>query len=134
MHYAYEGSWDLVPDLSHYDKGTPPVSGRYVITQTGDEIRFQIDLLDADGTTHQIDFKGVADGAIRPAGEEGIKASFHRKGKAMLESRAYQAGQEVSYAFRRASADGALLSVVQFFKHPDGTRSVRLQTYRRTPE
>ncbi|SMY06719.1 hypothetical protein [Flavimaricola marinus] len=131
MQYAYEGSWELVPELSHYDEGKPPKSGRYVITQTGDEIHFQIEWVEADGTPHLIDFKGVADGAIRPAGEEGIKASFHRKGKTLLESRAYQAGQEVSYAFRRASDDGSLLSVIQFYKHPDGTRTMRLQTYRR---
>lgn len=131
MHYAYEGTWELVPELSHYDEGKPPVSGRYVIAQDGDDIEFHIDWIEVDGTEHQVDFKGVADGAIRPAGDEGIKASFHRKGDAMLESRAYQAGQEVSYAFRRASADGTLLSVVQFHKHPDGTRSMRLQTYRR---
>lgn len=95
MHYACEGSWDLVADLTHYDEGRPPVSGRSLITQSGDEIRFQIDWQDADGTTHQIDFKGAADGAIRPASKDGIKASFHRKGDKLLESRAYQAGQGV---------------------------------------
>jgi hypothetical protein len=131
MQYAYEGKWELVPELSHHDEGQPPRSGCYVITQTGDEIHFQIDWVEADGTPHRIHFTGIADGTIRAAGEDGLMASFHRKGQTMLESRAYQAGQEVSYAFRRASADGTLLSVVQVYKHPDGTRSMRLQTYRR---
>ena len=131
MPFAYEGTWDLVPELSHYDEGHPPVSGRYVIAQEGDRLRFDLTWREQDGTDHAVAFEGLADGGIRPAGPDGIRASFHRKGATMLESRAYQAGQEVSYAFRRASAAGDLMSVVQVHKHPDGTRSMRMQVYRR---
>lgn len=131
MTFAYEGTWDLVPELSHYDEGQLPATGRYVITRNGEDISFDIHWTDGKGEAHEVSFTGRPDGAVRPAGPDGMQASFHAKGTLELESRAYQAGQVVSYAFRRASRSGDLLSVVQVYNRPDGTRSSRFQIYRR---
>jgi len=131
MAEAWEGVWDLVPELSHYDEGRPPTAGRYVIRAEDEALQFDITWTDAGGAAHAATFAGRADGARRPAGGQGMEAAFHRKGPLALESRAWHAGQEASYALRRASADGQLLSVLQFYNHPDGTRTMHLQIYRR---
>jgi len=134
MGYLFEGDWRLIPELCHYDEGVPPRSGRYLIGAEGAALTFRIEWQDAEGAAHAVDFDGIADGKMRPAGPDGMQASFHIRGNGELISRAYQAGQEVSYAHRRASADGAVLSVMQFHNHPDGTRSLRAQVYRRGPQ
>ena len=131
MSYPFEGNWTLIPELSHCDEGAPPASGHYSISVEGKELTLLIDWEDADGTPHHVEFTGIADGAIRDAGEVGMKASFHIQDDCQLISRAYNSGLEVSYAHRRASRDGAILNVLQFHNRPDGTRSMRLQTYRR---
>lgn len=131
MAYLFEGDWDLVPELSHDDDGTPPRSGHYLIRADGDALSFRIDWTDGTGKAHSVAFEGKADGKVRPAGPDGMDASFHVVGEAELISRAYQAGQEVSYAHRRASPDGTLLSILQFHNHPDGSRSLRSQVFRR---
>lgn len=134
MAYAYEGTWELVPELSHYDEGQPPLRARYVIAQQGAEVWMEVSWTSPGGVQNSLSFSGVPDGQRRPAGPKGGEASFHRVDAATLESRAYENGQQVATAWRRVSEDGALLSVVQRQTREGAPPLVRVQTYRRADE
>jgi hypothetical protein len=135
---GFHGSWELVPELSIYELGPVPASGRYEIASVGDaglevSIRWT---MEAGGPEHSTTFGGQPDGqpvALAGAGSgPGPDAfSLTRVDARTLDSAALRQGAVVAYARRVASHDGRLLAVVQEGPRPDGSRFRNFQVYRR---
>lgn len=132
----YIGSWQLVPELSLYEFGTPPASGRYEIEHTdgGVQVRVRWTML-PNGPEQSTAFGGRVDGVPQdiPTASESAPDAFSltRVDERTLDSAALRAGAVVAYARRVASADGALLAVVQEGQQPSGSRFRNFQIYRR---
>jgi hypothetical protein len=135
---GFLGSWELLPELSLYEVGVAPASGRYEIAPAGSagvevSIRWT---MEAGGPEHATSFGGQPDGQAIPleagAGGAGPDAfSLTRVDSRTLDSAALRQGAVVAFARRVASLDGQLLAVVQEGSRPDGTRFRNFQVYRR---
>ncbi|HKE97008.1 MAG TPA: hypothetical protein VKB34_22055 [Povalibacter sp.] len=135
---AYIAVWELIPELSLYQAGDAPASGRYEIAEAAGRIEFRVQWTDSSGAAFAMSFGGPADGSAqslptRPGSPATAPdtMTIARIDRQTLDSEAFAKGQRVAYARRKVSHDGSLLSVVQEAALPDG-RSVRnFQVYRR---
>jgi hypothetical protein len=129
---GYIGAWVLVPELSLYEEGNPPMRGVYQIAQLDEGVRISIDWVAQDGSKNQIAFQAPDDGVKQPSNGPGAShLSITRVSPLILDSRAYMEKEEVAYARRRVSDDGLLLSTVQVVRRADGTSFRNFQVYRR---
>src|SRR5687768_1321616 len=60
--FPYEGSWELLPELSIYQEGEAPRCGNYRITREGVTASFHIEWESADGKRGDVRFAGRCDG------------------------------------------------------------------------
>lgn len=137
---SFLGIWELVPELSLYETGRPPASGRYTISETEPgvlalHVRWQ---LDPDGPVHETGFGGRADGSPialpAPAGGPANgpdQLTLTRIDAHTLDSAALRQGDVLASARRVASRDGSLLAVVQEQLDASGRRIRNFQLYRR---
>ncbi|GLP96541.1 hypothetical protein [Paraferrimonas sedimenticola] len=131
MHKCH-GRWELVPELSFYQKGEGPVSGEYHIQLEGEEVSFTILWQGPDGKQNQIQFGGLADGEARDMDiPPGAKVSYTVINEQVLDSEVFLAEQSVAYARRQVSNSGDLMSVLQVSPGPDGEAVRVTQVYRR---
>ncbi|MES2626452.1 MAG: hypothetical protein V4628_14300 [Pseudomonadota bacterium] len=127
----YLGAWILIPELCVYQKGTPPLTGKYIISGNDHEIRFRIDWTDTEGTDHKLEFGGSLDGATNNVATPGITGVSYEKIDAnTLDSTAYVNADVVMYARRVVSFRKDLLVVSQISYTDDGSFS-NFQVYRR---
>lgn len=127
----FYGTWILIPELSIYQHGDPPVSGRYVIRAAGANIEFEITWTDAVGEEFQIAFGGPLDGQKHDSDTPGISALMYEKiDDSTLDSTAYNGEEILLYARRVAAQDKKLLSVSQVTYTDNGTLT-NFQVYRR---
>jgi hypothetical protein len=137
MNDSFLGVWLLIPELSIYQVGEPPASGRYEISANGDRLEFAVRWTSqANGPEQTTAFGGPADGsAITLPVPAGVSApdtfTITRIDAQTLDSAALMQGETVSYARRRVSDDGSLMSVVQETHLPDGRIVRNFQVYRR---
>ncbi len=145
----YLGTWELVPELSLYEAGAPPASGRYTIAEPAPgvlalRVRWQAE---PGGPAHESAFGGPADGTPQPLparpADGGAAAAAAAAPDALtltrvdahtLDSAALARGRVVASARRVASRDGALLAVVQEQVDAAGRRTRNFQLYRRAPD
>ena len=135
---GFLGSWELVPELSLYEQGATPASGRYEIA-SGGAGGVEVSIcwtMEEGGTEHATSFEGRTDGQPVPLPGGGSGAgpdafALTRVDSRTLDSAALRQGTVVAFARRVASLDGQLLAVVQEAARPDGTRSRNFQLYRR---
>ncbi len=133
---TYIGEWVLIPELSLYASGVPPVAGRYTIACRADghltlEITWR---MDGDATDRSTRFGGPADGSrvALPPSEFGPDAfTLTHVAEDTLDSAAFRGTQRLAYARRVVSADQTLLAVVQEAIAPDGVPVRNFQLYRR---
>jgi hypothetical protein len=127
----YLGIWILIPELSLYQTGTPPLSGRYTISENETEVHFEIEWVDINGDEHILTFGGSHDGARHPITAPGVtEVSFMGVDDHTLDSTAYDNGEVVMSARRVVSKDGTLLAVSQVIHTAEG-KSSNFQVYRR---
>jgi len=127
----FYGTWILIPELSIYQQGEPPRSGKYLIQEDGEKIVFEIEWTDATGKEFQLAFGGPLDGQKHSVDTPGISDVLYQKiDHLSLESIAYNDESVLLYARRAASADGSLLSVSQV-SYTDSGSVTNLQVYRR---
>ena len=136
---GFLGHWQLVPELSLYALGPPPLRGTYLIRRDGDTVQLQLRwAMPPDGPEQAIAFGGPMDGTPQPVADAGSGAgpdsfTLTRVDASTLDSAALRNGAVVAYARRVVSADGSLLAVVQEGPHPEGGRFRNFQVYRRVP-
>ena len=129
----YDEEWQLVPELSFYEEGDPPISGVYRISVERDRVEIGIEWTAVDGSSHSIKFGGPLDGAKHPSDQPGVsETSFTLVDDFTIDSAAYANGEEIAYASRRKSREGDLLATVQRGRRSDGTTFLNTQVYRRT--
>jgi hypothetical protein len=123
-----DGTWLLVPELSHYEVGEPPESGVYQIETAQGVVTFRIKWHKA-GQDFEVSFAAALDGRAVTAEFPGIDSFLVRDEDNTLISEAFAKGQMVARAVRRVAGD--LLSVLQ--ENSDGQGGwVRVwQVYRR---
>lgn len=127
----YLGIWILIPELSIYQTGQPPWSGRYTISGNETEVHFDIEWVDVNGDEHSLVFGGTHDGTRYPITAPGVtEVSFTVVDDHTLDSSAYCKGEVVMTARRVASKDGKLLAVSQVIHSATHTTS-NFQVYRR---
>jgi hypothetical protein len=127
----YLGDWTLIPELSIYQKGTPPRSGKYSISRKAGIIWISIVWTDLDSKEYSIAFGGQADGIKRESDAPGVThVSYSEVDENTLDSSAYNQGHITMYARRVVSNDGQLLAVSQTRYLEDGNCS-NFQVYRR---
>lgn len=132
MAARYLGLWHLIPELSIYEQGEPPVSGTYHITESDGVVAFSIDWTAPGGTPNSMAFSGPLDGAKHPADLPGLShVSYTHIDEWTLDSAAFADDRQMMHARRRASKDGTLLAVVQRIRIPDGAMISNMQVYRR---
>jgi hypothetical protein len=125
------GTWQLVPELSHYDQGGPPDTGTYRIEADGNILRFHISW-QAGGKDHAVIFAAPLDGREIPSEFPGIDSfAVLLEGPKSLVSTATASGRVVMRARRLVSDDGALMSIRQDNIGADGSTSGSFQVYRR---
>lgn len=130
MTASFIGLWELLPELSIYQTGTPPVAGTYAISQSEGRITFDIEWQPAGGEVQTMSFGAPADGATEDLGG-GNSMTLDVVDKNTLDSTAFAQDQKIAYARRSVSADGQLLAVMQeAIKAPDKTTR-NFQVYRR---
>jgi hypothetical protein len=128
---AYLGTWQLIPELSHYDRGGPPDRGTYKIEDRDGVLHFTIDWT-SNGQSFSISYIGHADGRPVPNPHPGVDAaSVRHEDDFTLSSRAVAGGVEIARALRRVSRDGTLMSVLQDNADGKGSFASILQVYRR---
>ncbi len=132
----YLGTWQLVPELSLYAQGEPPAVGVYVLSGEGDRVQAAIRWrMPGDEDWRSTGFSGAVDDsrqALEPAAPGAPDAfSLRRVDARTLDSAAWAGETRLAWARRRASADGALLAVVQEGLLPDGGSFRNFQVYRR---
>lgn len=129
---AFTGTWQLVPELCHYQDGTPPLAATYAIALKDGIASFTLGWTDSHGKSHQISYGGPADASVIPfRGGHVNEMSFNRVDDHILESSSYSDGREVAYSRRLASADGTLLSVMLVNRHDGDIATRNFQVYRR---
>lgn len=133
MPAAYLGTWHLIPELSHYDRGGPPERGSYRIEARDGVLLFTIDWT-AGGGNHTVRYIGHADGRPVANPHPGVDAaSVRHEDDFTLSGRAEAAGVEIARAVRRVSRDGMLMSVLQETADGAGGFLRSVQVYRRAP-
>lgn len=128
---AYLGTWELIPELSHYQTGGPPDRGTYRIDDQNGLLRFTIDWA-TGGKTTSISYVGHADGSPVPNPHPGVdEASVRHEDDYTLSGRAITGGVEIARAMRRVSRDRALMTVLQENADGKGGFARIVQVYRR---
>lgn len=127
----YIGIWLLLPELSIYQLGEPPVSGRYSINSIGDNIKIAIEWKDISGTDHSLSFGGPLDGIKHESEASGFTDVMYEKiDDATLDTTAFNGENVLLYARRVASNAGDLLAVSQV-TFTDNCEFSNFQVYRR---
>lgn len=131
MHKCH-GNWELIPELSFYEQGEPPLSCKYVISVDGLEVAFDLSWVQVDGQAMNIAFGGTADSIPRKVeNPEGVEVSYTLVSDDVLESRMFVNGAEMAYAKRVVSPDGKLMSVLQVNTDAQGKKLRITQVYQR---
>lgn len=134
----YVGHWELIPELSLYQAGTPPARGAYSIDRAEDgSLTLRVSWrASTDAEPQSVAFGGFPDGSPQPiAATHGAAApdsfSLTHVDDFTLDSAAMAGSRVVAYARRVASADGTLLVAVQEMDSEAGSRVRNFQVYRR---
>lgn len=129
---SFIGAWDLVPELCQYQDGVPPRSGAYDISLKDGAVHFDMSWTDHDDHSHSLAFGGPSDGTVQTLnGAPAHELSISKVDEFTIDSSAYADGRETQYARRQVSKDGALMTVVQVHRHPEGPSTRNFQVYRR---
>ncbi len=130
----YNGHWVLIPELSIYQRGEPPLSGVYIISTENGHVNFRIQWTDLSCSSHTLEFGGQANGEKQASDAPGVShVSYEKIDNLILDSTAYGGNggeQKLLYARRAASKDGSVLSVAQVIYADDKAYS-NFQVYKR---
>ena len=128
----FAGRWELISELCQYQEGAPPLHCTYEISVANEKADFTLAWTDKDGKSHAMKYGGPTDGSVIPfkAGHVS-EMSFSKADAHTLDSSSYSEGREVSYARRKASTDGALLSVQMVTRHNGDSSTRNFQIFRR---
>ena len=101
------GRWELVPDQSEYDLGSPPASGMYEIIREGDKLTFKMEWMDAEGIEQKMAYSEICDGKFHayPNTEIADEICLSLKSDHLLESLAKKNGKIVLSAKRELLTD-----------------------------
>lgn len=127
---TYFGTWQLIPELSSYQTGEPPISATYVIAGVGDRVEFHVSWQDSAGTSHSTSFAGRGDSVAEPL-NPGTELSVDMVGTHVLDTTVSVAGVRSAFARRSVSQDGRLMVVMQETTGQNGESTRNFQVYRR---
>ncbi len=128
----FDGQWQLVPELCQYQDGSPPAFCLYEISIVGERANFSLTWTDKENKTHSLHYGGPTDGTVVPyKGGHITEMSFSSVDGDTLDSSSYSHGREVNYTRRKASTDGALLSVQMVTRHNGDASTRNFQIFRR---
>ena len=131
--HACHATWILVPELSFYEEGNVPASGKYSISISSDVASFTINWVSNDGQEHTIAFGGPLDGERHKVEQPpGATVSYTKIDFNTLDSAMYIDGVRAAYTRRIVSKDGLLMSVLQTGMRADGTSFRDTQVYRKS--
>lgn len=127
----FEGEWILLPELSIYQNGEPPLSGKYIIRTNKGVVEFEIEWTDSTGKAHKLAFGGPLDGEKHEVKTPGLSSVVYKKiNDFTLDSYAYSGDKMLLNARRVVAEDLSLLAVSQISYGDEGALT-NLQVYRR---
>lgn len=132
------GRWQLVPELSIFQRGEPPESGITVIQLQGQmcHVAMAWRAVGAEGDQH-VGFAAPLTGEIQrnPSAPRGVPNGFSltRVNNRTLDSSAYIDGLEVMYSRRATTTDGTLMATTHHQFLPNTPATTNYQLYRRIP-
>lgn len=127
----YLGEWELVPELSIYQSGEPPLAGRYSLRLDGNRIEIAVNWTDQEFNPFEMHFGGPLDGERHDyEGPEVTHVSYRQVDERTLDSTAFSNDRVLLYAKRVASEDGRLLAISQTMSVEEG-EATNFQVYRR---
>ncbi|WP_084420591.1 hypothetical protein [Henriciella litoralis] len=131
-HKRFLGKWVLDPASCKYEQGEAPVSGTYVISESGDDLAFQMSWTDRSGQDHDAHFQGKPDGIATPFNAPGLADSFSidMPTPSELNSSASLNGALTMRA-TRTLIDDDTMRIVQTVFLPDGTQPSNRSVYYR---
>ena len=132
------GRWELVPELSIFQRGTPPESGLTVIQLQGTMCHVAISWrAPGDEGDQHLGFACPITGEIQrsDAAPAGVPNGFSltRVNERTLDSHAYIDSELVMYSRRVTTTDGTLLATTHHQNLPNTPQSTNYQLYRRLP-
>lgn len=126
------GKWELIPELSFYEEGEPPLRCEYEISVKENKAEFRLWWKQRDGEEKEMAFGDVADGIARDlSNPPGAQASYTLVDEQTLDSSMFVDGIELAYARRVVSDCDSLMAVLQSNVTPSGERIRITQVYRR---
>lgn len=132
MKPIYTGNWVLIPELSFYEVGEPPLWGKYSISVENAEASIVIDWADSEGEIQSISLGGPIDGKFYPSEtDKSLLVAFEQVDDLTLDSRVQLNGTDVAYARRRSSEQGDLLATLQIGTDENGNNNRTTQVYRK---
>lgn len=105
-----DGTWQLVPELSHYDRSGPPDWGTYDVRTVGGMVNFQVTRC-KDGKDFAVSFAAPTNGQPVAGAFPGVDSFLVRQEGGALISQAFATGELVARASRRVAGD--LISILQ---------------------
>lgn len=133
------GVWELDPEQSQYELGTPPQRGQYQLVRESNpapdtgQIAVVMDWTDAAGKDFHMIYYMTPDGTDHAYPDSpAVDAVMTRLVDARtLETVSKKEGQVVATGRRELSADGRSLKVTQAGKTPDGGTFANVALYRK---
>ena len=127
----YLGKWNLIPELSIYQEGKPPLRGVYEIQNIAGAIQITILWKDLEGSDHDISYAGVPDGSQQETDAPGLThMTMSRIDENTLDTAAYKGSDCLMYARRVVSEKHDLLTTMQTSYTGEGSQS-NFQVYKR---
>jgi hypothetical protein len=130
---VFPGIWQLKPELSAYEFGTPPAEGLYTIRAAGDVYLFEIVWKTAEGQSFKAAFSGIPDGKQYPYEDQQVAdaLSMTRVDELTLDSETFKGGKRIAHALRELIEDGRVMRVTQSGRTPDGETYSNVSYYTR---
>ncbi|MBI1392221.1 MAG: hypothetical protein GC152_05695 [Alphaproteobacteria bacterium] len=130
---GFIGDWALDPATCDFQQGDPPLSGRMRIERQGDDLRFDIELVDATGDADRRSFLTRPDGRaeVFDGGDLADALTTRAPVRDVLETAASYRGIERMIVQRSLSVDLSSMTVVQTVILPDRSELVNTSVYRR---
>lgn len=126
------GRWRLVPELCHYEIGTPPRDAVYVISQGAGKLEFTLNWLDGEGREHSVSYAAPPNGCqVASDAPEAETLSVKAESDAVLTSEALKDGWRIGHAIRRINEAGDLMSILHLRERPGEATARVFQVYRR---
>lgn len=109
------GHWKMDAEQNHYEAGTPPTEGEYIISPQDDQMLFEMRWTTVDGQEQQLAYTASADAEWHPVADaqSGETMRLYLEEPNKLVSEVQRDGEIIAYASRVLDDDQQSMTVKQ---------------------